>query len=66
MEGLFYSPGEPVSENDYHFGLGWELRKGVPVSYQNQPATLSWSGKIDRDMTLVLTSHPWSGEVEII
>lgn len=66
VEGLFYSPGEPVSENDYHFGLGWELRKGVPVSYQNQPATLSWSGKIDQDMILVLTSHPWSGEAEII
>ena len=41
----------------------WELRDGVWLSYQRQPATLRWQGWAAQPLTLELLSHTHSGIV---
>lgn len=43
----------------------WEVRDGVPLSYQHQPAVLTWHGQARGDLKIVFVSHPWSGIVTV-
>jgi hypothetical protein len=59
--GLFRADGTQVDNTEFTLNGEWEVRDGVPLSYQHQPATLVWQGELDGDMQLRLLSHPWSG-----
>jgi hypothetical protein len=43
----------------------WEMRDGVLLSYQEQPARLRWCGPVERQMVLRFLAHPWSGVVQV-
>jgi hypothetical protein len=59
------SDGSAIEPRAFTFDGAWELRDGVPLSYQDQPARLRWRGRLRADPTLVFVSHPWSGVVEV-
>jgi hypothetical protein len=42
----------------------WELREGVWLSHQKQPASLRWQGWLPLPLTLELVSHPYSGTLQ--
>ncbi len=65
VTGLFLNNGTQVDTADFQLDGKWEMRNGVPLSYQQQPATLRWQGMVDGDVKLRLLSHPWSGVVAI-
>lgn len=45
--------------------LGWELRDGQLLSFQNQPAKLTSNIKFDRDSVLAFSKHAYSGMLNI-
>ena len=45
---------------------GWEKRDIAAVSYQNQPARMSWRGKVGPEAKLSFVRHDWSGDMRII
>jgi hypothetical protein len=47
------------------FDSGWERRDGSLLSFQNQPATIQSSVRIEPGAILVFTKHEYSGVVEI-
>lgn len=65
VQGLFRADGSTVPVSEFVLEGQWEIRDGIPLSYQNQPATLHWKGWLDGDAKLVLVSHPWSGIVQV-
>jgi hypothetical protein len=66
LTGLYLPDGSKVDVNNFTLGEGWIVRDGVPVSYQYQPAVLSWQGAVDGNLRLTLVAHPWSGFVQIV
>ena len=44
---------------------GWEQRPTGLVSFQQQPATLTWEGWVAGNSTFDLLTHPWSGMVRV-
>lgn len=58
--------GYPIAIDELDLIGEWELRDGIPISYQSQPASLKWNGRITYDLEITLLSHPWSGVVELI
>jgi hypothetical protein len=63
--GFFRADGIQVNSTEYTMNGEWEVRDGMPLSYQHQPATLAWQGALDGDVQLRLLSHPWSGVVTV-
>lgn len=44
---------------------GWEKRGEAAVSYQYQPASVSWKGVVGPEAKLAFTRHDWSGNVRL-
>jgi hypothetical protein len=64
--GLYLPDGRKVDVTEFNLDRSWIIRDGVPVSYQNQPASLSWQSTAQGMMRLVLGTHPWSGIAQLI
>lgn len=45
--------------------LGWERRGAVLVSYRDQPARLTWAGRIEPGTRLIFSKHHYSGNVRL-
>jgi hypothetical protein len=61
VAGLFLSDGTRIDASHFEMDGNWEVRDGVPLSYQKQPAVLRWQGAADGEVRLRLLSHSWSG-----
>ena len=61
-----YRSGDfPIDKSEFSLDGGWQSKNDMLVSYQAQPATLTWSGSTNSDIKLVFLSHDWSGEVKV-
>jgi len=56
--------GVPVQLESFTWQQGWEQRDNALVSYQDQPASLSWEGRV-KDFQLTFLTHAWSGLVKV-
>lgn len=65
LTGFLQNDGTALPAADFQLDGTWEVRDGVPVSYQHQPAVLRWQGQLDGSATLRMLAHPWSGIVTI-
>jgi len=65
VQGIWDEGERPISLSALSLDEGWEVRDGVPLSYRNQPATLTWQGTIAGGLKLQLGRHDWSGEALI-
>ena len=63
VEGIKRTGGEPIPLSEIDLDEGWEIRNGLPVSYQLQPATLRWKGAVERRLKVSFISNPRSGIV---
>jgi hypothetical protein len=66
VTGLYLTDGNKLDITNFTLGDGWIVRDGVIVSFQYQPAILSWKGAVDGNLRLTLVAHPWSGFAKII
>jgi hypothetical protein len=65
VQAVVRGDGSPVPTSELKLGPGWEVRDGLPLSFQGQPATLHWNGTSQGDLRVRLVSHPWSGLVTL-
>jgi hypothetical protein len=65
VTGLMLDGCDRVPASAFELDGNWEVRDGVPLSHQQQPAMLRWQGTVDGEAELRLVSHPWSGIVTV-
>jgi membrane protease YdiL (CAAX protease family) len=58
VTGLLLDGGDRVAASAFELDGNWELRDGVPLSHQQQPAKLRWQGAVESEAKLRLLSHP--------
>lgn len=65
VDGLWRGRDKRIDAAEFELEGDWEIRRGVPVSYQRKPATLRWRGLTRGDMTLRLARGEWCGMADI-
>lgn len=65
FHGVRDGDGNLVALNEFEHNNTWELRGATLLSFHNQPAKLSWRGRVAPGAKLRLEAHPWSGMVQI-
>lgn len=65
VEGVERADGSIVSVLDFANDGRWEIRDQSAVSYQEQPARFTWSGRTEGISYLLLKEHDWSGIAEV-
>jgi hypothetical protein len=65
VDGLDLANGTTVAATDFILDAGWQVRNGLAMSQDRQPATLRWQGPTSGDARLRLLTHGWSGVVQV-
>lgn len=63
IQSIIISPDQKIEFDKLSKSEGWEIKDKSLFSYQNQPASIKWSGWLNKNLSIALTSHPWSGKV---